>query len=42
MALSKNVEAVLRRKYAPDFALYDSIKTDGHYTPVAVPSPING
>lgn len=32
---------VLRRKYAPDFELYDSIEPSGKYTPVAEPSPIN-
>ncbi|MFD0857954.1 sulfotransferase family protein [Roseovarius aquimarinus] len=41
LALSPETEAVLRRKYAPDFRLYASIGPDGSYTPEPVPSPIN-
>ncbi|MBZ8119483.1 gamma-glutamyl kinase [Roseovarius sp. LXJ103] len=32
---------VLRRKYAPDFELYESIEPNGKYAPVTVPSPVN-
>ncbi len=40
LSLSDETEARLRRKYAPDFRLYDSIGEHGHYTPEPVPSPI--
>lgn len=32
---------ILHRKYAPDFALYDSIQPNGSYTPGPEPSPVN-
>ena len=41
LILSDDIEAALRRKYAPDFQLYDSIDANGRYTPVAEPSPVN-
>ncbi|MEB8386282.1 sulfotransferase family 2 domain-containing protein [Rhodobacteraceae bacterium KMM 6894] len=37
--LDDSVE-LLRRKYAPDFKLYDSIQATGGYTPVDLPSPL--
>ncbi len=40
MTLSSETEATLRRKYAPDFRLYESIKEDGTYVAEPVPSPI--
>ncbi|MFX0540109.1 gamma-glutamyl kinase [Roseovarius sp. S4756] len=38
--LSAETMAVLTRKYAPDFELYDSIQPDGSYTPKPVASPV--
>lgn len=40
LPLDTGTEARLRRKYAPDFRLYDSIGAAGHYTPEPIPSPI--
>ena len=40
--LSSETEAVLRRKYAPDFQLYNSVGANGTYCPELIPSPING
>lgn len=34
MSLTPQTEARLRRKHAQDFALWDGIGTDGHYTPL--------
>ncbi|PVA11672.1 gamma-glutamyl kinase [Pelagivirga sediminicola] len=39
LPLSAQTEEQLRRKYAPDFRLYDSIGADGAYTPEPVASP---
>jgi len=41
LTLSRETEATLRRKYAPDFRLYGSLGRDGSYTPEPVPSPVN-
>lgn len=41
LALEKDTEAVLRRKYAPDFRLYDSIGPNGNYRAEPAPSPFN-
>ena len=40
LALTPETEAILRRKYAPDFRLYASISPGGSYTPEPIPSPI--
>lgn len=40
LPLGPETEARLRRKYAPDFRLYESIGTDGSYTPEPVASPV--
>ena len=40
LPLDSDTEARLRRKYAPDFRLYDSIGEDGQYTPEPIPSPV--
>ena len=39
--LTSGTMALLRRKYAPDFSLYASIKPDGGYTQVSQPSPLS-
>lgn len=39
LPLSRETEAVLRRKYAPDFNLYEGIGKGGTYHPETVPSP---
>ncbi|WP_324754556.1 gamma-glutamyl kinase [Roseovarius sp. Pro17] len=41
LPLSAETEAVLRRKYAPDFSLYNSIGAKGIYRPEQVPSPVD-
>jgi len=41
LELEPTTMQILRRKYAPDFALYDSIQPDGAYTPAPEPSPVN-
>lgn len=40
LILLPETEAVLRRKYAPDFRLYDSVGANGTYRPEPIPSPI--
>jgi hypothetical protein len=41
LPLKDDTEAVLRRKYAPDFRLYDSIGPNGNYSAESASSPIN-
>jgi hypothetical protein len=41
LALASDTEAILRRKYAPDFRLYNSIGPSGTYVPEMIPSPIS-
>ncbi|MFX0544380.1 gamma-glutamyl kinase [Roseovarius sp. S1116L3] len=38
--LSSETKAILERKYAPDFRLYNSIQQDGTYTPEPDASPV--
>ncbi len=41
LPLSSETEAILRRKYAPDFRLHDSITERGHYTAEPDASPVH-
>jgi len=41
LILLPETETVLRRKYAPDFRLYESVEANGTYSPEPIPSPVN-